>query len=383
MQISQQKIVLRCSAKTHGQWAAALSFYHIAFASKELPLEKELNRAAADQTDLFVIIDDPQESDEQLISALRAYMETEERPASRMRIAFVASRTRELPSPLFRVFVNYDLYDIIVPPKVNILDFNPYVEVARVLSQPKSYSDIVPYVAGDIVNPKLVGLSASDELRERTRAQVRIAVAQIDQRRGGSTHTSLLLARTLALLGYKVALFVDERTWKNIRRCYPRARCSVANGLISLSGLDFYRNEGFAGANGYDYVLADFGCARWIDLDPDERSFALGENFRTAQLSILTSVVSPWGDHASFERVLKIWQKKGTLQNLGGVKFAFFGMPHDIVFENWREAAQMLNSKAELYRIPYLPDPLHYQPEGTHCPELIALLTPVLRSKDR
>ena len=94
MQISQQKIVLRCSAKTHGQWAAALSFYHVAFASKELPLEKELNRAAADQTDLFVIIDDPQESDEQLISALRAYMETEERPASRMRIAFVASRTR-------------------------------------------------------------------------------------------------------------------------------------------------------------------------------------------------------------------------------------------------------------------------------------------------
>ena len=109
----------------------------------------------------------------------------------------------------------------------------------------------------------------------------------------------------------------------------------------------------------------------------------LSDNFSTASLSILTSVVSPWADHASFERVLKIWQKKGELQKLGGVKFAFFGMPYDAVFENWQEAAQRLNSKAELYRIPYLPDPLHYEPKGDHCPELISLLSPVLHAKSR
>ncbi len=300
-----------------------------------------------------------------------------------MRIAFVADRKRETPSYLFRVLANYDIYDIIVPPKTNLTDFNPYVEVAQVLSVPKSYSAIVAYLTGSIVNPKLMGLSAADELKERSRAQVRIAVAQIDQRRGGSTHTSLLLARTLVLLGYKLALFVDERTWKNLRRCYPRARCSVANGLITLSGIDFYRNEGFARVNGYDYVLADFGCARWIDLNADDRAEALGENFHTAQLAVLTSVVSPLADHAPFERVLKIWQRQGALQNLGGVKFAFFGMPYDAVFNNWCATAQQLNAKAELYRIPYLPDPLHYEPQGTHCPELVAILAPVLRAKDR
>ncbi len=380
---TQQKIVLRCKPQSFDQWAAALSFYSVSLCAPERPLEKELAQAALDQTDLFVIIDDVQSSDESLVNSLRTYLETDQRATTRMRIAFVADRRRELPSSLFRILANYDIYDIIVPPKDNLLDFNPYVEVAQVLSRPKSYSEIVPYLAGEIVNPKLVGLTSAEALRERTRAQVRIAVAQIDQRRGGSTHTSLLFARVLVLLGYKVALFIDDRTWKNMRRCYPRARCNVENGMMTLAGIDFYRNEGFAGANGYDYVLADFGCARWIDLEPDQRAQTLGESFRSASLAVLTSVVSPWGDHASFERVLKIWQKKGELQNLGGVKFAFFGISHDAVYENWQEAAQRLNPKAELYRIPYLPDPLHYEAKEHHCPELIDILSPILRAKDR
>ena len=224
---TQQKIVLRCKPQNFDQWAAALSFYSVSLCSPERPLEKELAQAALDQTDLFVIIDDVQSSDESLVNSLRTYLETDQRATTRMRIAFVADRRRELPSPLFRILANYDIYDIIVPPKDNLLDFNPYVEVAQVLSRSKSYSEIVPYLAGEIVNPKLVGLTSAEALRERTRAQVRIAVAQIDQRRGGSTHTSILFARVLVLLGYKVALFIDDRTWKNMRRCYPRARCNV------------------------------------------------------------------------------------------------------------------------------------------------------------
>ena len=380
---SCQKIVVRCDSQSFQQWAAALSFYNVSLSSLEHTLEHDLAHAAQDCAALFVIVDNRHIADEITIASLRAYMEENQQATSAMRIVFVADKQREIPSPLFRVLANYDIYDIIVPPKENALSFNPYVEVARVLSQPKTYSDIVAYIAGAIVNPKLVGLSLAQELKEKTRAQTRIAIAQIDQRRGGSTHTALLLARTLVLLGYKVAFFVEPRTWKNIRRCYPRARCSVENGLITLSGIDFYRNEGFAGANGYDYVVADFGCARWIDLHPNNHALMLSDNFSTASLSILTSVVSPWADHASFERVLKIWQKKGELQKLGGVKFAFFGMPYDAVFENWQEAAQRLNSKAELYRIPYLPDPLHYEPKGDHCPELISLLSPVLHAKSR
>ena len=383
-QLAQYKVMMYCKPQDFSRWKAALSFYQVSQASLDEPLEKVLAQAASDQTDLFVVLDGTQSSDDSFMSSVRAYMEAEHRPASDMRIAFVASRKRETPSYLFRVLANYDMYDIIVPPKVNLADFNPYVEVAQVITVPKCYSDVVAHLTGSIVNPKLIGLSASEELRERSRAQVRIAVAQIDQRRGGSTHTTLLLARTLVLLGYKVAVFLDSRTWKNLRRCYPRARCNMANGLISLSGIDFYRNEGFARVNGYDYVLADFGCARWIDLEVDEPTEKLGENFHTAQLAVLTSVVSPLGDHASFERVLKIWQRKDMLQNLGGVRFAFFGMPYDAVFHNWCQAAQQLNAKAELYRIPYLPNPLHYEPsdEG-HCPELISILGPVLRPKDR
>ena len=65
------------------------------------------------------------------------------------------------------------------------------------------------------------------------------------------------------------------------------------------------------------------------------------------------------------------------------MKFAFFGISHDAVYENWQEAAQRLNPKAELYRIPYLPDPLHYEAKEHHCPELIDILSPILRAKDR
>ena len=376
------KVAMFCKPQDIVRWTAALAFYTVNPVSMDEPLEKELARAAADGTDLFVILDGMQSSDDALIASINAYMEVHQRPTGGMRIAFLAKPSRETPSYLFRVLANYDMYDIIVPPKGSLADFNPYVEVAQVITLPKSYTDVVRYLTGSIINPKLVNLSGAEQLKERSRAQVRIAVGQIDQRRGGSTHTTLLLARTLVLLGYKVAVFVDGRTWKNLRRCYPRARCNVANGLISLSGVDFYRNEGFARVNGYDYVLADFGCARWIDLDPDERAQTLEESFRTAQLAVLTSVVSPLGDHAPFERVLKIWQRKGQLQNLGGVKFAFFGMSHELVFNNWQQAAQQLNPKAELYRIPYLPDPLHYEPEGEYCPELVTILAPVMRPKE-
>ena len=395
---NQKPIYILCNPQDQSKWKESFSFYNVCFASPKNPLGNQLLQAAEHNASLFVIIDNTKVSDEQLIGALNTYYAAahsllvdkrgsspskETAPGKAMRIVFVADRSREIPSPLFRVLANFDIFDIIVPPKGNVLEFSPYVEVARVLSQPKSYSDIVEFIAGDIENPKLVGLSAGHSLSEKSRPQTRIAIARNDLHRGRATHTSLLLARTLVCLGYKVALFIDIETWKQLRRCYPRARCSVTNGLITLSGIDFYRNEGFARANGYDYVLADFGCALWIDLKPGDRARALEENFQTAQLAILTSVVSPLGDHYSFERVLKVWEKTGKLQNLSGVKFAFFGMPHQDVFENWTQAAQMLNSKAELYNLPYLPDPLRYEPKEGHCPELIALLSSVLRAKDK
>ncbi len=376
-------IVMRCLPQHFGQWETALSFYRVVHSSPDAPLEQELLHAAENNASLFVIVDNPHTADDALIASLRAYVQTPNASQSSMRISFIASAERETPSAFFRTLANFDIYDLIVPPRDNVRDFNPYVEVARVLSQPQTYSNIVAYLTGEIINPKLSGLPSAELLKERSRAQVRIGVAQIDERRGGSTHTALLLARTLVLLGYKVAFFIEEFAWKNIRRCYPRARCVVENGVITLSGIDFYRNRGFMSANGYDYVIADFGCARWIDLSPDKQACALKENFRSASLAVLTSVVSPLGNHSSFERVLKIWQKKQELQTLGAVKFAFFGMPHDAVFENWQKAAKHLNNKAELYRIPYLPDPLHYEAEAGHCPELVAILSPVLRAKDR
>ena len=395
---NQNPIYILCNPQEQTKWKESFSFYPVCFASLKEPLGNQLIQALENNASLFVVVDNQKIQDEHLIGALNSYYAAvnstsassagknslqENRANKAMRIVFVADRSREIPSPFFRVLANFDIFDIIVPPKGNVLEFSPYVEVARVLSQPKSYSDIVEFIAGDIENPKLVGLSAGHRLSENSRPQTRIAIARIDLHRGGATHTSLLLARTLVCLGYKVALFIDIETWKQLRRCYPRARCSVTNGLITLSGIDFYRNEGFARANGYDYVLADFGCALWIDLKPSERARALEESFQTAQLGILTSVISPLGDHYNFERVLKVWEKTRQLQNLGGVKFAFFGMPHKDVFENWTHAAQLLNNKAELYNIPYLPDPLRYEPKGQHCSELIALLSCVLRAKDK
>lgn len=376
-------LVLYCKEEDRERWKAAMGLYEVTFANLTDPLEQSLLQAETQKADLFVIVDGAQESDEVLLAGVQRFREAQKRNDFGMRIAFVSDAAREVPSYLFRVLANFDVLDIVAPPRVNPQDYNPYYQLAEVISKPKCYSDIVALLTGNVINPKLIGLSTAEGLREKTRAQVRIAVAQMDQRRGGSTHTTILLARTLLLLGYKTAVFVDARTWKNMRRCYPRSRCNAANGLLVLGGIDFYKNEGFARINGYDYVIADFGCARWIDLQCTEEAAALEENFKTAQLAVLTSVVSPLGDHTPLERVLKIWQKTGQVSQLGGVKFALFGLPNEKVLENWRTAVQHVNPKAELYGIPYLPDPLNYEPQGAHCPELIGILSPVLRAKER
>ena len=191
------KVAMFCKPQDFDRWKAALAFYTVNPVSMDEPLEKELARAAADGTDLFVILDGMQTSDDALIASINAYMEVHQRPTGGMRIAFLAKPSRETPSYLFRVLANYDMYDIIVPPKGSLADFNPYVEVAQVITLPKSYTDVVRYLTGSIINPKLVNLSGAEQLKERSRAQVRIAVGQIDQRRGGSTHTTLLPASTL------------------------------------------------------------------------------------------------------------------------------------------------------------------------------------------
>ena len=381
--MEKQRIAIYCAAQMYPQWEKAFAAYSIVHADPAQPLTELLLKAAKSGVSLFAILDGAQKSDEEMLAAIQQYREIEGAQIPGMRIAFMAARHRETPSYLFRVLVNLDVLDIVAPPKEAGADFNGFYELAEVIAHPKSYSDIVALLAGNVINPKLIGLSSAEEMREKSRPQVRIAVAQIDQRRGGSTHTTLLLARTLVMLGYKTAVFLDSRTWKNLRRCYPRARCNVPNGLIVLSGIDFYRNEGFARINGYDYVLADFGCARWVDLNETPENKVLEESFRTAQLGVLTSVVSPLGDHTPFERVLKIWQKKNQLANLGGVKFSFFGLANEGILENWRTVAQRLNPKAELYSMPYLPDPLNYEVHEAHCPEIIQILAPVLRAKDR
>ena len=256
-----RRIVLLVAEEDYASWEAAFSFYDVSRVAPEDDLTVALQAAAGQSTDLFVI-QDGLLSDETILKGIQAFREASAQQNPLMRIVFLADEKRETPSYFFRVLVNLDVMDIIIPPKEKGADFNKYKEIAEVLAHPKCYSDVVALLTGSVLNPRLIGLSSSEEMRERTRPQIRIAVGQIDQRRGGSTHTSILLARTLVLLGYKVAVFVDARTWKNLRRCYPRARCNAANGLIVLSGLDFYRNEGFARVNGYDYVVADFGCAR-------------------------------------------------------------------------------------------------------------------------
>lgn len=365
----QARLQIYCPAQDYAQWEAALAVYDVSYANSETPLPQLLQNAQEQALDLFVIVDATAESDTYLIESIQAMREHDTGLQPALRIVFVANDSREIPSYLFRVLVNLDVFDLVSARYPRNGVESVYTQVADLIFKSMSYSDAVPFFLNSIMNPHLVGLSDATKLHEKSRVQTRIAVAQIDVRRGGSTHTTFLLARVLVQLGYKVAVFVSAKTWNSMRRAYPRARHSIAAGLLTLSGVDFYRNEGFAQINGYDYVLCDFGCAQWIDINPSDRARELELNFQSAQLGVLTSVVSPFGDHSSFERVLKIWQKQAMLRNLGGVKFAFFGIPNAEVIENWRHIAQSLNSRAELYQMPYLPDPLHFQLEPGECVE--------------
>lgn len=383
MKAGKPTIALYCQEVNAAEWLKALSSFDVRSISSEESLCQALCDAAEQKIGFFIIDDLGATADTKLLTELRMFREKKDTGTGGMRIAFASSPDRKTPSYFFRVLVNLDVLDIAAPREGSSEAFDPIGETLKAIERPKTYGDVVDFVAGEIVNPRLINASQADELREKTRRQTRIAVAQIDTRRGGSTHTTLLLARTLRCLGYSVAVFLDSRSWKNLRRCYPRANCNLPNGLIVLADLDFYQNEGFARVNGYDFVVADFGCARWIDIKDGEQYAALEESFSSAQLGILTSVVSPYGDHAPFERVLKIWQKMGKLQNLGGVKFAFFGIPNAEVLANWQQAALRLNDNAELYEMPYLPNPLRYEPVGPGSSVLMELLAPVLRGKDR
>lgn len=357
----QQKLEIYCKQEYFEQWKSALSVYDVSFANPEVPLLQLMQEAAKNDVDLFVITDNTQESDADVVQAIQTMRESDTALKPSLRIAFAAGEQREIPNYLFRVLSNLDVYDFASPRLQEQGAKSVYVQIADLLFCPKTYSEALPFFSDVVVNPYLIGLSDAVRLRENTRSQTRIALAQIDKRRGGSTHTTFILARVLALLGNKVAVFLPVSTWDSLRRAYPRARHNLAYGAVSLCGIDFYRNLGFAQINGYDYVLADFGCAEWIDIAPSKEALDLEQNFKTAQLGILTSVVSPFGDHSSFERVLKIWQRNETLQDLGGVKFAFFGIPNEGVLKNWESVAKNLNPKAELYALPYLPDPLHYE----------------------
>jgi hypothetical protein len=357
----QQKLEIYCKQEYFEQWKSALSVYDVSFANPEIPLLQLMQEAAKNDVDLFVITDNTQESDADVVQAIQTMRESDTALKPSLRIAFAAGEQREIPNYLFRVLSNLDVYDFASPRLQEQGAKSVYVQIADLLFCPKTYSEALPFFSDVVVNPYLIGLSDAVRLRENTRSQTRIALAQIDKRRGGSTHTTFILARVLALLGNKVAVFLSVSTWDSLRRAYPRARHNLAYGAISLCGIDFYRNLGFAQINGYDYVLADFGCAEWIDIAPSKEALDLEQNFKTAQLGILTSVVSPFGDHSSFERVLKIWQRNETLHDLGGVKFAFFGIPNEGVLKNWESVAKNLNPKAELYALPYLPDPLHYE----------------------
>lgn len=382
----QLKLAIYCKQEEFAQWEKALLVYSPMHATPEVPLLQQLQCALADGVDLFVIVDNAVESDATLIQAIQAIREGDQGLQPALRIAFIASDARETPSYFFRILANFDVFDLISARVPNDNAKSVYVQLAEVLRHPKKYTDAVPFFSNSVANPLLFGLSEAQMLNETSRTQNRIAVAQIDQRRGGSTHTTFVMARALVLLGYRVAVFLQPRTWNNLRRVYPRARHSLPNGLVTLSGIDFYRNEGFAQINGYDYVLADFGCAAWIDLEPDEYALKMEESFSSAQVGVMTSVVSPFGDHSSFERVLKVWGRRGELQKLGGVKFAFFGIPNQEALDNWKTVAQELNAKAELYQLPYLPDPLHFdvksQPDGRLPQALLDIMRPVLRKRD-
>ncbi len=68
-QISQQKIVMYCKPQDFTRWEPALSFYQVSHASLDEPLEEVLAQAVSNQTDLFVILDGTQPSDDALMSA--------------------------------------------------------------------------------------------------------------------------------------------------------------------------------------------------------------------------------------------------------------------------------------------------------------------------
>ncbi len=163
----------------------------------------------------------------------------------------------------------------------------------------------------------------------------------------GSTHQSIMIARFLAVHGYKVALIEDDRnrnrSFYQIAEAYGKKIDD--SGCFSFYGIDFYpefvlKNLAFLNASGYQFCVIDFGelkasniedfnnCVKQIvicgaqvwNFDKIQDVFALSNDERQLSLYNYLFMSAPLAD------------RKNIRNQMGVLNRVYFAKPYPDVF---------------------------------------------------
>lgn len=362
------------------EFDGALAAHEVEFVDPTSDLLSELARFERSRFDAFVVMDGVLETDVEVITVLRAFLEDERRlDTDRMRVVFVSDCMRRCPSGFYSTLVrDLGFYDFVANGTGEVT-YDYLSELVRVLARPPQRKDVMRFCVADMAQAAAQERAQGAlEVGMRRPITSRICVAQASGREG-STHLSFAMARALALLGNRVALVLPERHLKALRLSYPKARFDDTFGRVFFNGFEVFAGENpYPPVEGYDYVICDLDQATWLHESdsPDyvKRGAQLKRTFFDAELRVYSSFISPtgyWG--AGYYFVPKISRRE-----LARTRLAVFGIHGPEMLSMLDDYVRSMNPQAHITPIPTILAPTHTPDVDSIDDSIYALLSSVL-----
>ncbi len=264
-------------------------------------------RAWEEQGVEIAVVDDESFADkEAMISGLRQFC-ARAGERRRLRVIFVADVRRSATDEVFSRLASMGIWDVVSPGNASPLADQLCVLIAEPAVAP-SAPEGAAGVEASAAAPE--GVRRKESSRSRSgygaRGKSVIAVSGI-MPRSGATNCSIVLARTLAMLGQKPALVVDKRTGSGLSKGYKSAAADDGKSY-RINGVDIFPEVTAAQVpRKYSHVVVDLGYLGWGKKETTEEEKQKFAEFSKADLQV---VYLPCTSPADFEYVSRFYSEQ-------------------------------------------------------------------------
>lgn len=337
--------------------------------------------------DIALVDDESFNDKEAMVAGIGRFLAAQRARGGRMQVVFVADLRRRADDEVFGRLTASGLTDIVVQTPGSSLA-NQVAAVLRAAARTAagraatkaeglpdygtgclSGAGVVPQRMSGVSLPTEGPASTEEQTKDASRGKSVIAVAGI-MPRSGATNCSVVLARTLAMLGQTPALIVDKRAGNGFRKGYRAAMRSDGRSF-RVNGVDIYPEaQPSEVPRRYSHVVLDVGYLGW------GKSLATAEEqnkviqFNKADLQV---VYVPCSSPADFEYVQRFFdsQRAADLERYAigvwGATEGVFAMLRDRVRE---KAPEVFMWNVAVYRWPLS--------LGSLSADMVEVLRPVL-----